>query len=74
MPVPERYDPEGFRARHGLGAKRFVLYGGRREGAKGWDGLLDTFSDTVRKEDVDLTLVTFGVGDVRSARRMSPTG
>ena len=64
VPVPERYDPEGFRTRHGLGAKRFVLYGGRREGAKGWDGLLDTFSDTVRKEDVDLTLVTFGVGDV----------
>jgi len=65
VPVPERYDPEGFRARHGLGAKRFVLYGGRREGAKGWEGLVATFADTVRKQDVDLTLVTFGVGEVR---------
>lgn len=63
--VPESYDPAGFRARHGLGDRRFVLYGGRREGAKGWEGLLDGFARTVRKEDVDLTLVTFGVGDVR---------
>ena len=31
IPVPERYDPAGFRARHGLGDRRFVLYGGRRE-------------------------------------------
>jgi len=65
VPVPERYDPAGFRARHDLGAKRFVLYGGRREGGKGWEAMLDTFADTVRKEDVDLTLVTFGVGEVR---------
>ena len=64
IPVPERYDPEGFRARHGIGDRRFVLYGGRREGAKNWDALLDGFVATVRKEDVDLTLVTFGVGDV----------
>ncbi len=64
IPVPDRYDPAGFRSRHGLGAKRFVLYGGRREGAKGWGVLLDVFADTVRKDDVDLTLVTFGVGDV----------
>lgn len=62
--VPERYDPDGFRARHGLGDRRFVLYGGRREGAKNWDALLDGFVAAVRKEDLDLTLVTFGVGDV----------
>jgi glycosyltransferase involved in cell wall biosynthesis len=65
VPVPEHYDPEGFRARHGLGDRRFVLYAGRREGAKGWEDLLDGFARTVRKEDVDLTLVTFGVGEVR---------
>ena len=64
VPVPEHYDPDGFRARHGLGDRPFVLYGGRREGAKGWDGLLGDFADAVRKEDLDLTLVTFGVGDV----------
>jgi len=64
VPVPERYDPEGFRARHGLGDRRFVLYGGRREGAKGWQNLLDGFAEAVRKEDLDLHLVTFGVGEV----------
>ncbi len=62
--VPDGYDPEGFRRRHGLGDGPFVLYGGRREGAKGWEGLLDAFADAVRKEDLDLTLVTFGVGEV----------
>jgi glycosyltransferase involved in cell wall biosynthesis len=64
IPVPERYDPAGFRQRHGLGDRRFVLYGGRREGAKNWDALLDGFVAAVRKEDLDLTLVTFGVGEV----------
>ncbi|MEZ5182004.1 MAG: glycosyltransferase [Acidimicrobiales bacterium] len=62
--VPERYDPTGFRARHGLGERRFVLYGGRREGAKGWDQLVEGFAAAVRKEDLDLSLVTFGVGEV----------
>lgn len=66
IPVPDSYDPDGFRARHGLGDRRFVLYGGRREGAKNWDALLDGFVATVRKEDVDLTLVTFGVGEVHA--------
>ncbi len=64
IPVPERYDPVGFRSRHGLGDRRFVLYGGRREGAKNWDALLDGFVAAIRKEDLDLTLVTFGVGEV----------
>lgn len=32
--VPAVYDPEGFRARHGV-TGRFLLYAGRREGAKG---------------------------------------
>ena len=64
IPVPDAYDPAGFRTRHGLGDRRFVLYGGRREGAKNWDALLDGFVGAVRKEDLDLSLVTFGVGDV----------
>ncbi len=64
IPVPESYDPAGFRQRHGLGDRRFVLYGGRREGAKNWDALLDGFVGAVRKEDLDLSLVTFGVGEV----------
>ncbi len=65
MPVPEGYDPEGFRARHGLGDRPFVLYAGRREGAKGWEQLLDNFCATVRRHQLDLSLVTFGTGDVR---------
>ncbi len=64
VPVPDRYDPDGFRERHGLGPRPFVLYGGRREGAKGWEGLLHGWADAVRKEDLDLDLVTFGVGPV----------
>lgn len=64
VPVPEAYDPDGFRERFSLGDSRFVLYAGRREGAKGWEQLLDAFVATVRKEDVDLHLVTIGVGEV----------
>ena len=60
--IPERYDPEGFRQRHGITGP-FVLAGGRREGAKGWDGLMEGFTRVVR-DGVDLTLVTFGVGEV----------
>lgn len=66
VPVPEAYDPDGFRAKHGLGDIAFVLYAGRREGAKGWEQLLDGFVATVRKEDVDLHLVTIGVGEVHA--------
>ncbi len=66
VPIPESYDPAGFRARHGLGDARFVLYAGRREGAKGWEQLLDAFVATIRKEDVDLHLVTVGVGEVHA--------
>jgi glycosyltransferase involved in cell wall biosynthesis len=65
MPVPEGYDPDGFRARHGLGDRRFVLYAGRREGAKGWEQLLDNFCTAVRRHQLDLSLVTFGTGDVK---------
>ncbi|HEY4375526.1 MAG TPA: glycosyltransferase family 4 protein [Acidimicrobiales bacterium] len=61
--VPDDYDPDGFRRRHGLGDRRFVLYGGRREGGKGWPELVDGFADAVRS-GIELTLVTFGVGAV----------
>jgi len=62
--VPPRYDPAGFRAKFALGNRPFVLYGGRREGAKGWERLVDGFANAVRKEDLDLSLVTFGGGEV----------
>ena len=62
--VPDRYDPDGFRARHGIDGP-FVLYAGRREGAKGWEWLLDAFATAVTRHDLDLRLVTLGSGDVR---------
>jgi glycosyltransferase involved in cell wall biosynthesis len=61
--VPERYDPDGFRARHGIDGP-FVLYAGRREGAKGWEWLLDTFATAVMRHELDLCLVTLGTGEV----------
>jgi glycosyltransferase involved in cell wall biosynthesis len=61
---PASYDPEGFRARHGL-TRPFVLYAGRREAAKGWDWLLDTFAAAVGEGVADIDLVTIGAGEVR---------
>src|SRR5207237_7708811 len=62
--VPDRYDADGFRTRHGIDGP-FVLYAGRREGAKGWEWLLDAFATAVTRHDLDLRLVTLGSGDVR---------
>jgi glycosyltransferase involved in cell wall biosynthesis len=62
--VPDRYDAEGFRARHGIDGP-FVLYAGRREGAKGWEWLLDAFATAVTRHELDLRLVTLGSGEVR---------
>ncbi|MEO7837106.1 MAG: hypothetical protein ABIS21_05645, partial [Acidimicrobiales bacterium] len=61
--VPEAYDPEGFRRRHGLD-RDFVLYAGRREAGKGWDDLLRGFAAGVERLALPFDLVTFGVGDV----------
>jgi glycosyltransferase involved in cell wall biosynthesis len=61
--VPERYDPEGFKARHGI-TRPFLLYAGRREAGKGWDWLLHAFAFALRRGDIDLDLVTIGVGPV----------
>jgi glycosyltransferase involved in cell wall biosynthesis len=62
--VPESYDPDGFRVRHGIDGP-FVLYAGRREGAKGWEWLLDAFAAAVTRYHLDLRLVTLGTGEVR---------
>ena len=62
--IPESYDPEGFRARYGL-PERFVLYAGRREGAKGWEDMLAAFARAVEEHDLPLSLVTFGSGEVK---------
>jgi glycosyltransferase involved in cell wall biosynthesis len=62
--VPERYDPEGFRARRGIEG-RFVLYAGRREGGKRWEWLLDAFARAVRRSRLPFQLVTMGTGEVR---------
>jgi glycosyltransferase involved in cell wall biosynthesis len=47
--VPDVYDPEGFRRRHGIEG-RFVLYAGRREGAKNWEWLLDAFAAAIEEK------------------------
>jgi len=61
--VPPGYDPAGFRARHHIDG-RFVLYAGRREGAKGWEDLLAGFAGATIRGRLPLSLVTMGVGEV----------
>ena len=62
--VPAGYDPDGFRARYGLDG-RLLLYAGRREGAKGWDTLLEAFAAATVRRQLPFTLVTIGAGEVR---------
>lgn len=64
IPTAKTYDPDGFRRRYGIEGP-FVLYAGRREGAKGWEQLLDGFARAVTDRGLKLTLVTMGVGEVR---------
>lgn len=61
--VPSGYDPEGFRAKHGID-RPFIVYAGRREADKGWDWLLETFESALRHNAGDVDLLTFGAGDV----------
>jgi glycosyltransferase involved in cell wall biosynthesis len=61
--VPGGYDPDGFRARHGLDG-RLLVYAGRREGAKGWEQLLAGFARAAGQQQLPFTLVTMGVGEV----------
>ena len=60
--VPERYDPEGFCARHGL-SRPFVFYAGRREEGKGWTQLLVAFAQALAEGALPFDLVTSGVGE-----------
>ena len=64
VPVPAGYEPEAFRARHGL-TRPFILYAGRREEGKGWPVLLAAFAAAVAR-GADLDLVTMGVGAVEA--------
>jgi glycosyltransferase involved in cell wall biosynthesis len=69
--IPSGYDPDGFRARHGL-RRPFILYAGRREKDKGWDWLMDVFATAIAGPGLDdLDLVTIGVGEVRPPRHLS---
>ena len=61
--VPTAYDPERFRKKFGI-SEPFLLYAGRREGAKGWDELLQMFARSVVGRQLPFHLVTMGAGDV----------
>lgn len=63
LTVPEHYDVEGFRARHGI-TERFVLFAGRREGGKNWERMLDAFAHAVVRENLPFSLVTMGHGEI----------
>ena len=60
--VPERYDADGFRRRHGLARRPFVLYAGRREDGKGWPGALAGLEVATGRLGLDVDLVTIGAG------------
>lgn len=62
--VPAGYDPGRVRDRYGIEG-RFLLYAGRREGAKGWETLLDGFAQAHARHDLPFSLVTIGSGEVR---------
>jgi glycosyltransferase involved in cell wall biosynthesis len=63
LDVPAQYDPDGFRARHGIEGP-FVMYAGRREGGKNWEVMLDAFARAVVNGGLPLSLVTMGHGEV----------
>ncbi|MGH9171891.1 MAG: glycosyltransferase family 4 protein [Acidimicrobiales bacterium] len=62
VPIPESYDVEGFRERHGL-ERPFVLYAGRREDGKGWGRVINGFGAAVLRQRLSLDLVTCGIGE-----------
>lgn len=63
--VPAGYDPRSFTDRHGID-RPFLLYAGRREGAKGWDELLAAFAAATVRHDLPFALVTMGRGPVQA--------
>lgn len=67
--IPTHYDTAGFRARHGIQG-RFVLFAGRREGAKGWERMLDAFAAAVERHALPFSMVTMGTGPVHPPAAM----
>lgn len=65
IPTDKVFEPDRFRRRHGVEGP-FVLYAGRREGAKGWERFVDGFARAVIRRKLNLSLVTMGVGEVRA--------
>ena len=68
--VPAGYDPDGFRQRYGIEG-RFLLYAGRREGAKGWEDLLRAFATANARRKLPFTLVTMGGGPVNPPKEIA---
>jgi glycosyltransferase involved in cell wall biosynthesis len=62
--IPETYDRDGFRKKHGL-ERPYVLYAGRREGGKGWHELMVGFGISTRRHFLPFDLVSAGVGDAQ---------
>lgn len=60
--VPEHYDPDGFRERHGI-ERPFVLCAQRREEGKGWPQAVQGFGAAIIRHGLQLDLVSIGVGD-----------
>jgi glycosyltransferase involved in cell wall biosynthesis len=61
--VPTSYDIDGFREKYSVNGP-YLLYAGRREGAKGWDELLSAFEQAVVRRGLPFSLVTMGAGPV----------
>jgi glycosyltransferase involved in cell wall biosynthesis len=70
MHVPEEHDAAGFRARHGV-AEPFLFYAGRREGGKGWEGLLEQLGRIHARTRLPFLLLTCGVGAVNPPASMT---
>jgi glycosyltransferase involved in cell wall biosynthesis len=64
--IPDSYDPDGFRARHGI-ERPYLLFAGRRERGKGWDWLLAAFHFAIRQYGLPFDLVTIGVSPANTA-------
>lgn len=62
MDIPTVYDPDGFRRRYGL-RRPFLLFAARREPEKGWQLLMEAYAAAIAERDLDVDLVTIGVGD-----------